>query len=219
MARLGRAQSFNAIIVKAPLPETPTKLYLRSTQANGIGATYYDLLLTAGSSADTAVVDTTVAGTEIQFTKTAGGGLVNFITAPFALAYTLTSADLSAWFKESVDLANIGARARFFKYSAGVETELTGGPFDDGVEFTTSDAEYTWTANYGDTAFAAGDRLLLKLYITNVGVMALGTGTLTFNAADGGTGDSFIQTLEALTFSAEAATTVPNTLMMMGCGV
>ena len=217
MARLGRAQAFPAVIVKAPLPETPTKLYLRNTQLNNIGATYYDLLLTAGSSADTAVVDATVAGTEIQFTKTAGGSLVNFITPPLALAYTLTTTDISSWFKESTDLVNVGARARFFKYSSGSESELTGGPFDDGVEFTTSDAEYTWTANHGDTAFAVGDRLLLKLYITNVGVMALGTATLTFNAADGATGDSFIQISEALTFSAEVSG-VSNSLMMMGCG-
>lgn len=179
------------------------KLYLRNTQANAIGATYYDMLTTAGSSADTGVVASTAAGTEIQLTKTSGGALVNFVTPPLSAGFTLTTADISVWAKEDNALTNVGARARLFRReSNGTETELAGGPFDDGVEFTTSDAEYTWTANFTDTAFIAGDRLLLKLYITNIGVMVTGDATFTFNAADAATGDSFINVTPLLTFSA-----------------
>lgn len=183
------------------------KLYLRNTQANAIGATYYDLLTTAGSSADTGVVASTAAGTEIQLTKTSGGALVNFVTPPLSAGFTLTSADISVWAKEDSALTNVGGRARLFRREAGgTETELAGGPFDDGVEFTTSDAEYTWTADFTDTAFIAGDRLLLKLYITNIGTMIVGDATFTFNAADAATGDSFINVSPALTFSANGGT-------------
>lgn len=182
-----------------------TKLYLRNTQANNIGATYYDLLTTAGASADTGVVNAEAAGTEIQWTKTAGGSLMNFISPRLAAGVTLTSADLSIWAKEDALTVNAGARARVFKRaSGGTETELGGGPFDDGVEFTTTDTEYTWTANFTDTAFVEDDRILLKLYITNVGIMVAGTATLTFNAADAATGDSFMQLAQAVTFKAES---------------
>ena len=183
-----------------------TKLYLRNTQTNGIGSTYYDLLTTAGSSSDTAVVNSTASGTEIQFTKTAGGAIAQWISgrAPVG-GFTLTSTDVSLWLQEDLAATNIGGRYRIFKRAADTtETEIGGGPFDDGVEFGTTATEETWTGNVTDTAFAEDDRILVKLYITNIGVMAVGTGTLTFNAADAATGDSFINITPAVNFKAES---------------
>ena len=182
-----------------------TKLYLRNTQTNGIGATYYDLITTVGASADTAVVDSTAAGTEIQFTKTAGGAVAQWISGRVSSGFTLTSTDISLWLQENDALTNIGGRYRIFKRAADTtETEIGGGPFDNGVEFTTSAAEYTWTGDVTDTAFAEDDRILLKLYITNIGTMAVGTGTLTFNAADAATGDSFLNITPTATFKSES---------------
>lgn len=183
-----------------------TKLYLRNTQTNGIGSTYYDLIIEAGGSADTAVVNATPAGTEIQFTKTAGGAIAQFISgrAPVG-GFTLTTTDISVWLHESVGTANIGGRYRIFKRAADTtETELGGGTYDQGAEVATSATEYTWTGNVTDTAFAEDDRILLKLYITNVGTMDTGTGTLTFNAAAAATGDSWLNIMPAVTFKAEA---------------
>lgn len=184
-----------------------TKLYLRSTQTNGIGATYYDLIVTAGSGSDTAVVNATAAGTEIQWTKTAGGAVAQFISGRVpAGGFTLHNTDISIWALESTALANIGGRYRVFRReSNGTETEIGGGPFDDGVEFTTSNAEYTWSGDNTDQVFSENDRILIKVYITNIGVMAVGTGTLTFDAANGGTGDSFLQFDGLVTFKAEPA--------------
>ena len=185
-----------------PAPPPSTTLYLRNTKVNDLGATYYDMLTTAGSASDTAVVNATLAGTEIQFTKTAGGAIAQWVSGKVpAGGFTLTSADLSIWAKEDADLTNAGGRFRLFRREAdGTETELAGGPFDDGVEFTTTDAEYTWSGDATDTAFIEGDRVLLKLYITNIGVMAIGTATLTFNAADAATGDSFLNIFPAVVF-------------------
>jgi hypothetical protein len=188
----------------APSVVTTTTLYLRNTQTNGIGSTYYDMLSTAGASSDTAVVNATVAGTEIQWTKTAGGAIAQWISgrAP-AGGFTLTQADISVWVHQDGLPTNIGGRYRVFKRAADTtETELGGGPFDNGVEFGTTATETTWTGNVTDTAFAEDDRILIKLYITNIGVMAVGTGTLTFNAADAATGDSFITITPAVTFKA-----------------
>ncbi len=198
-----------------------TKLFLRNTQANGIGATYYDMLPTAGSASDTAVVNTAASGTEIQWTKTAGGSVAQWISgrAPSG-GFTLTTTDISIWAQESNMLANCGGRFRVFKRTAlGIETEVLGGPFNDGVEFGTSAAEMTWAGNVTDTAFLEDDRILLKVYITNVGTMASGyTCTLTFNAADAATGDSFFNIAETVTFKAEDVTAIYG-LLLMGVGV
>ena len=198
--RLASGATYN--ITHAYVEVASVTLYLRNTQVNDLGATYYDMLTTAGAASDTAVVNATLAGTEIQLTKTAGGAIAQWVSGKVpAGGFTLTSADISIWAKEDADLTNVGGRFRLFRRQAdGTETELAGGPFDDGVEFTTTDAEYTWSGNATDTAFIEGDRVLLKLYITNIGVMAIGTATLTFNAAAAATGDSFLSIFPSVVF-------------------
>lgn len=190
-----------------------TKLFLRNTQDNGItdaavAAVIFDMLPTAGSASDTAGASTTASGTEIQYVDhlTLNPVTVAWISgrAP-AGGFTLTAADISVWQHESNMNANIGGRFRIYKYSGGTLTELGGGPFNDGVEMNTAAREDTWAANPTDTSFAENDRIVLKLFITNVGTMASGhTGTLTYNAADGTTGDSFFNIAETVTFKDEA---------------
>lgn len=190
-----------------------TKLFLRNTTTNGItgsGVIYYDMVTAAGSSSVTNVVDSVASGTEIQWTQeTTSDVEVQWITgrAPVG-GFTLTTTDISVWCHESGTGVNAGGRYRLFKRTVlGIETELLGGPFDDGVEFTkTTPTEMTWTGNPTDTAFVEDDRLLLKLYITNVGVMGNGTCTLTFNAADAATGDSFLNLAETIVFKPEEVT-------------
>lgn len=165
--------------------ETELKLYLRNTTANGIsigGVACYDLLTIAGSSADTAVVNTTASGTEIQFTKTAGGSVAAFITgrAPVG-GWTITASEVALWLKESASTVNAGLRYRLFKYSGGTETEIGGSPFNRNAEFNTANSLETLAGNVTDTALAEDDRLLLRIYAVNVGTMAVGTATLRFN--------------------------------------
>lgn len=186
-----------------------TKLFLRNTTTNGITDTgdgiLYDMITTAGSSSDTATTNTTASGTEIQATKTAGGSTIAWISGRVpAGGFTLTTTDISMWQQESNNAANIGGRYRIFKRAAnGTVTELGGGPFDDGVEMSTSNREDTWTGNNTDTAFAEDDRILIRYYLTNIGTMGGSrTGTLTFNAADAATGDSFFNINETVSFKA-----------------
>lgn len=192
-----------------------TKLYLRNTTTNGISG-YYDMLTTAGAAADTGVVNTAASGTEIQWTKTAGGTVMAWISgrAPVG-GFTLTTSDISIWASESHMNANCGGRYRLFiRTAAGVETEIGGGPFDDGVELAVTDAiEHLWTGNPTDQAFAENDRLVVKLYITNIGTMGSGyTCTVTFNAADAATGDSFLNIAETVTFKENSQTYTPATI-------
>ena len=186
-----------------------TQLNLHATQNNGIGATYFDMTTTASDTTlSTAVTNTTASGTEIQFTQTAGGTLIQWISGRTpAAGFTLTTATITLRAYESDMSANTGGRARIFKRdSGGVETELGGGPFNDGVEFGTAPATVSWTCNVTDTAFAEDDRILLKLYLTNVGTMGGGfTATGNYDGTLLGTEVAFLNLNETVTFKSESA--------------
>lgn len=188
-----------------------TKLFLRRSTDNGISGTgdgvVWDMLPVAGVlGANWGTVNTAASGTEIQWTED-GVSTIAWISgrAP-AGGFTLTSTDISAWMFENNMSANIGGRYRVFKRTgAGVITELGGGPFDDGIEFGTVPTEMTWIGNVTDTTFAEDDRILLRVYITNVGTMAVGfTGGFNIDGPDGGTEDSFFNIAETVTFKAES---------------
>ena len=189
-----------------------TKLFLRETTNNGIGA-YRDMVTAAGASSTTGVVNTQASGTEIQWTKTAGGAVLEWISGRvpaggFTLAGTMT---FSIWAIESNMNANAGARARVFKRTAaGSESEIGGGPWNDGIEFSpTADTEMVWTGTPTSTAFAENDRIIVRIYITNAGTMGGGfTCTITYDAADAATGDSFFQINETVTFKAEPSNNI-----------
>jgi len=169
-----------------------TKTFIRSTTLLKTG--YYDLNTTAGAGATTAVVNTAASGTNIQWTVSAGGAAMAWISQRLSAGITLTTSDCSIWAYSSSNSANAGARSKLYRYTAFAESDTLGGPFDDGVEFTkTTSTEMTWAADINDVAFSAGDRIVLKLFITNVGVMGgVYTCTMDYNAADAATGDSFL---------------------------
>lgn len=197
--------------------ESVLKLYLRNTTANGVsigGVACYDLLTTQASTPDTAVVNTTAAGTEIQFTKTAGGAIAAFITGRVPSGgWTITSSDVSLWMQESGAAVNAGLRFRLFKYSGGVETELGGSPFSTGTEFNTASTAEVLVGNVTDTLLAEDDRLLLRVYAVNVGTMAVGTATLNFNSDTDGrlaiTRDQSVQATGVVTTGATITISQP----------
>ena len=179
-----------------------TTLFLRDTKDSGIGVYRY-LQTTRGPGVVTGVVDSIAGGTQIQWTKTLGGELLEFISPPLSAGFTLSGTmTFNIWALEFNMAANCGGRARVFKYSGGVETEVGGGPYDDGVEFGTSNGVFNWTGAPTSTAFAAGDRLIVKYYITNVGTMG-DNFDCTLNYAGvtaGASGDTYFQINENVTF-------------------
>ena len=164
------------------------------------------MITPAGAGAVTFAV-TTNGSTEKQWTTTGTGPAIEWVTGRTpAGGFTLTTTDISVWCHESATAANAGGRYRVFKLDKnGIVTEVGGGPFSDGVEFTKdTPTEMTWAGNVTDTAFVEDDRILLRLYITNVGAMGTGqTCTLTFNAAAAATGDSFFNIAQTVVFKAE----------------
>ena len=164
----------------------------------------------AGSSSTTAVVNTVSGGTNIPWTQTAGGTRIRWISGRVpAGGFTLTTTDISIWAHESGTSANAGGSFTLYSRApSGVETEIVGGPFDDGVEFTKdTPTEMTWAGNVTDTPLAENDRLVLEVRIDGVGA-GMGASqncTLTYNGADAATGDSFLNLNETVTFKAEAA--------------
>lgn len=190
-----------------------TKLFLRASTINGI-SNYYDMLPVAGSSTTEEDVVTAVAsGTEIQWTVTEGRASVAWISgrAPVG-GFTLTTTDVEIRAVESGMGVNAGGRYRIFKRTlAGIETELLGGPFDDGVEFDTSAATMSWVGNPTDTVFLEDDRILVKFYITNIGTMGAGNCSLRFDGDELGARDSFFNIAETVTFKPEGgAATLPS---------
>lgn len=181
-----------------------TVLYIRDAATSGISG-YKDLSTTAGSSNTTGVVDTTSGGTNIQWTKTAGGTALAWISKPLASGVTISGTiTVSLWAQESATQANAKGRCRIYKYSSSTETEFTGSPFDDDLaELPTSMTENTWTGTAsGNNVFSAGDRIVVKFFITNNGTMGSGrTCTMNYDAAAAATGDSFVQFNENLTFA------------------
>src|SRR5678816_2979974 len=113
-----------------------TKLFLRETTVTAIGS-FRDMLASAGASLTTGVVNTAGSGTQIQWTKTAGGAVLEWISGRvpvggFTLSGTMT---FNIWASESATAANAGGRVRVFKRTAaGSESEVGGGPYNDGVE-------------------------------------------------------------------------------------
>jgi hypothetical protein len=186
-----------------------TKLFIRDS-TNLALSSYRNMITTAGSASTTGVVDTAASGTDIQWTKTAGGAALAWISGRVPAGGVTISGTMtfSIWAHESNMNANAGGRVHVYNYSGGSETEMTGSPFNDGVEFGTAAAEMTWTGTAtGNNFLAENDRIVVKYYITNVGTMASGhTCTLTYDAADAATGDSFFQINENVTFKLEDIT-------------
>lgn len=190
-----------------------TKLFIRQTTAHKTGvAGRFDLCVPAGTAAVEATVNTTASGTEIQWTATAGGQVLEWISPPLAAGFTLATTDtmtFNIWARENNMSANIGGRARVFKLpvSGGALAELPGGPYDDGVEFGTADAVHNWTGVVSSNqTFVEGDRIVVRYYITNVGVMAGSfTGILSYDGPTGAAdGDSWFQLNNNVTFQTEA---------------
>jgi hypothetical protein len=185
-----------------------TKLYLLGSKSNAISV-YRDMAVVAGSAALTGVTNTTAGGTLIQWTATAGGEAITFVSAKSPVGGWTLDGDVtfSVWAKESNLDAECGIKARLWiRTAAGVETEIDAGwSYGAPDEITDADVEYVWTGNPTSTAFAVDDRLVLRLYVINVGAMIAGrTCTLTFGAASGATGDSFISLTEDVDFTTSA---------------
>lgn len=195
-----------------------TKLFLRNTQANRVYPDdtvrrMLDLLTTAGPSLQTAVVNTAASGTDIWWTKTAGGFSLEWVSPPVSADFTIATTDtltFNLWALENSMNANAGARVHLYVWNrgnGGGENEMPGSPFTSAAELNTVAAVNNWTGNLSSSQLVReNDRIVVRAYIAAVGgTMAGGfTCTLDYDGPTGAAdGDSWVQLNNTITFKAE----------------
>jgi hypothetical protein len=209
-----------------------TVLRARRTSDAGIG-TFFDLLVTRGASAaTTGVVTTQSGGTQIQWTRTAGGTLLEWLSPRLRDAVDLVN-DLAGGKNitvvmtgnESATAANCSHRSKVFHWRKGVETEVFSA--DHASEFTTSLAErivsmITAGMSFTPMTFEPDDRIILRLYIIPVGTMGGSrTCTVSYDVNTGSVGDTRVEFDGYELFfksETEADEAPPSNLMMGGVG-
>jgi len=195
---------------------------------SGYKALYVNMRRPGSTAVATSVTNTTASGNLIQTTATAGGTALAFITKPFAAAVTITSIQtLVTWAKESAAAANANIGYALYKYTAGAEEATFWGASPAAAELGVSVGGtgngcarvVTVTTTGTATAFAVGDRLVLKYFLCPTGTMGGSeTVTIAFDGTTEGTeGDSFLDIPEAIRVNEQQ--TGPGTFpTMLGVG-
>lgn len=231
-----QSDSYIELSETVTLKPNGTQLYLRRTTASGIG-TFYDMLTTRGVSAFTSgVVNTAAGATEIQWTRTAGGTVLEWVSPPIANTFyfsnpttAIAGGTLTTWAFESNALANVTIRWRIYRRRGTTEVACMVGPALT-AELGTTIAQKIITTlptnnpQITNTEFMPDDRIVLRMYLSNVGTMAAGyTVTMHYDhnvaAVDG---DSFLSLYEVVEFKAEGdpltPASIPGGMPMGGVG-
>ena len=183
-----------------------TRFYLLATQTNPYGGIKFDLGPSPGASVVNRV-KAAVSGSVayLQWTQTSGGALVEWITGPALSTFTLTSTNISIGVSQSANNTNTQPAYDTFRIDPlGVETDIN---FTQtfGTESTTAILTKAWTANNPDIVINAGDRIILRVYLTNGGgTQGTGTSTLSTNAASG-VSMSWLELAETVSFGPPSA--------------
>jgi len=184
-----------------------SKFYLHDAASSVSG--YKDADLSPGLSLKTSVTATVASGTDIQVTATNGGSVIKWLTKPLASGITISgSATCNLWGLESNTAANASLRCRYFKYSGGSEGSQIYIAQAPG-ELTASITLKSIVATPTSTAFSAGDRIAIYVYLENCSATSgCPTGTMSGSGRtvtvdyDAGTaaadGDSWLQITETV---------------------
>lgn len=196
------------IALLAPCASAATTIYMKQqfSSISGLTADYYASTTRSVLAFTTAVTNSTASGTNIPWTKTAGGAAVAFISPRVATAFTTsTSANAftaNSWAAESNAACNCTLRVT-------VVDNVTSCSIIDlayTVELTTSIANVTKTGTQSACAVGINDRLLITWRITNVGTMGAGQ-TVTSDFAGktaSADGETFITMPDTISFQSEA---------------
>lgn len=196
-----------------------TRFYLTDTASdiNPGSELEQKLSLTAGASLATTTTNTTASGTNIRVTATAGGTIVQWLSAPLdGVDISGTVITFNLWVAESNMSANIqpGISVWICNNDGTQRTDVLGGTIDTPA----SEMAVTTRAvkNFLETAanskvIAAGERLQVLVYISNFGTMGGGfTGSMGYSgptaAADG---DSWVEFTPTITEQTAAAANPP----------
>lgn len=172
--------------------------FLRSLASTLGGAGQLTLSQQRGAASTTAITTTTASGTNIPVTTSAGGQALTWFTEPITSAITISgTVTINVRGLESANTVNAGAGFL-------VERTNTAGVVQSTIvadttipatitEYTTTDAAKTSTYTPTSTAMAVGERIKVTLKVRNVGTMAAGTVTNSYNGpAAAATGDTYV---------------------------
>ena len=173
--------------------------FLRSLASTLGGAGQLTASQKRGGASTTAITTTTASGTNIPVTTSAGGQALTWFSEPMTAAVTISgSITVNIRGLESATTVNSGRGILIERTNTAGTVQstivaVTGVPSTI-TEFTTTDAAngaatYTPTS----TAMAIGERIKITLSIRNVGTMAAGTATISYNGqASATTGDTYV---------------------------
>lgn len=175
-------------------------VYPRDTASDidpgGAGTDTKEVWTTRGASNANAVVNTAAGWTTpIQWTKTAGGNLVEWYTPPLD-AFTLSglvAIEMKAL--ESNILASATMRAEVAVCNSDGSVDTTWGSNANNTDLTASNAVSIFCVAGPDTAVSVGQRLRIRFSIDDANSSPMVTGhtaTLNYNGAVAATGDSFL---------------------------
>ena len=182
----------------------PTDFFLRGTTSSVGGAG--DRILSqrrgrvgTGGTGQTAVTTTTAGGTNIQVTTTAGGQALQWFSEPITEAVTISgTVTPNIRGSENAGTVNAGAGVLIERCNNAGTVQSTIVPDTVvGAEYGITDAARTANLTPTSTAMAVGERIKVTLKVRNVGTMAAGTVTNTYNAAAAGvSGDTYVRFAE-----------------------
>lgn len=179
----------------------PTTFIARNTASTLGGAGQLLLSQRYGRTITNAVTTTTVGGTNIQLTQTAGGQALTWFTEPIAEAVTI-SGSLTVWLsgRESATTVNAGAGVLIERCdNAGtvLSTILADTTIPPTItEWGTSNTQRTASYTPTSTSMAVGERIKVTFKVRNVGTMAAGTVTNTYGDVSNTSNNSQVQFAE-----------------------
>src|SRR6202158_1356488 len=157
-----------------------------------------------GPGSTTSVTNTAAGPATLQWTKTGGGTLLQWVSAPLSSAVTISgTVTFNTWALESATAANAGVRVTVQRDTASEQAAFI--TQAQGTELTTAISNRNFTASgYTPTAFSAGDRIVVKWWIADAGG-TMGSGRSVTADYDGATagadGETYVEFSDNPTFS------------------
>ncbi len=162
---------------------------LRSSSAPVSG--YLNLNNAKGAAAVLSTTTTTAGGTRINWTATAGGSALAWISPPLTAAYSFNAAaTCNVWARESANAVNSTVRCEIGRYTTAEQTAHCTGSL--ATEISNAMAVRNWTCTNTTTSYAAGDRVVVRIFAANFGTMTAGNQTGNYDAPAAATGDSYV---------------------------
>lgn len=180
-----------------------TKLYCKQFQNSNVNlsGTYLYASLVPSVLASISLVTNKINGTTQQ-TAVAGGSVVSWISPPLAAAVTISGTiTYNTWAKTSSTTGAPKTIGRVYKWSAGTVTQISTKTSTLTQSTAIQHDSFTDTAPTS-TAFARGDRIVIKWWVSSTS--ATGTETLDYGGKTATfDGDTWVQFTETFTFQRE----------------